>query len=109
MLGGVVTTADMAQRRYPEIDQPGCPPDCRICADACPVDAISVEGKPVRIMTCLGHTARTPQMSRLCFYILRKMRPESAARHMSLRAFDEQMCHVCSECVAQCPYGERLS
>jgi epoxyqueuosine reductase QueG len=106
MLGGVVTTANLLPGSYPEINEPGCPPDCRICADACPVDAILVEKKRVRIMTCLSHTARTPQMSKLWFFILSKLRPESAARYMNLRAFDEHIFHVCSECVAQCPYGE---
>jgi ferredoxin len=61
MLGGVVTTADLPEGHYPDIDEPGCSPDCRICADVCPVQAISIEKKRVRIMTCLGHTARTPQ------------------------------------------------
>ena len=106
MLGGVVTTAALPVERYPEIDEPGCPPDCRICADACPVGAILIEKKRVRIMTCLGYTARTPQMSRLWFFVLSKLRPETAARHMSLRAFDEHTFHVCSRCVALCPYGE---
>jgi epoxyqueuosine reductase len=106
MLGGVVTTTELPEGRYPEIDEPGCPPDCRICADACPVEAILTEEKRVRIMTCLGHTARTPQMSKLRFFILSRFRPESAARFMNLRAFDEHTFHVCSKCVALCPYGD---
>jgi epoxyqueuosine reductase len=107
MLGGVITTAELPAQRYPEIDEPGCSPDCRICADACPVQAISTHKQQVRVMTCLGYTARTPQMSRLWFYILSKLRPEAAARWMSIRAFDEHTFHVCSECVAICPYGEK--
>jgi epoxyqueuosine reductase len=106
MLGGVVTTADLPEWRYPEIDEPGCPPDCRICADVCPAKAILIERERVRIMTCLNYTARTPQMSRLRFFVLSKLRPESAARHMNLRTFDEHTFHVCSRCVALCPYGE---
>jgi epoxyqueuosine reductase QueG len=105
MLGGVVTTVDLLEGHYPEIDEPGCPPDCRICADACPVGAILIEEKRVRVMTCLSHTARTPQMSKVSFFLLGKLRPKSAARYMNLRAFDEQTFHVCSHCVALCPYG----
>jgi epoxyqueuosine reductase QueG len=109
MLGGVLTSADLPEGRYPEMEEPGCPPDCRICADACPVGAISIEEKRVRIMTCLAHTARTPQMSRLRFFVLSNVRPESAARYMSLRALDEHTFHFCSESLAHCPYGHELS
>jgi hypothetical protein len=70
------------------------------------IDEIRKIAEKVRIMTCLGHTARTPQMSKFRFFMLSKLRPESAARFMNLRAFDEHTFHVCSECVALCPYGE---
>jgi len=106
MLGGVVTTAALPRMHSPEIDEPGCPPDCRICADACPVDAIMAEERQVKIMRCLAHTARTPAMSKLWFGLLAAVRPQAAARHMNLRAFDEHTFHVCSRCVALCPYGE---
>jgi epoxyqueuosine reductase QueG len=62
MLGGVVTTADLPRWRTPEIDEPGCPADCRICADVCPVGAILIEERRVRIMICLA----TPRVLRRC-------------------------------------------
>lgn len=105
MLGGVLTTAVLPEMCYPEMDQPGCPPDCQICAEACPVDAIMPERKQVKIMRCLGHTARTPSMSRIKFLILRAINTEAAARYMSITSFDENTFHVCSKCVALCPYG----
>ncbi len=105
MLGGVVTTAVLPDLRYPDIDQPGCPPDCRICVEACPVKAISMDEKRVRIMRCLGYTARTPLMPKIKFFMLRAFRPESAARLMNMTAFDEHTFHICSQCVALCPYG----
>jgi epoxyqueuosine reductase QueG len=105
MLGGVVTTAILPERRCQDFDEFGCPPGCRICVVACPVKAISIDEKRVNIMRCLGYTSRTPLMSRVRFLILRAFRPRSAARLMNLMAFDEHTFHVCSRCVALCPYG----
>ena len=108
MLGGVLTTAVLPETRFPDSDEPGCPPECRICADACPVDAIMPDKKQIQIMRCLGYTARTPSMSRPKFLLLRAFNPQRAARYMSLTAFDEHTFHICSKCVALCPYGEEM-
>ena len=105
MLGGVVTTARLPEMRFPEIEEPGCPPDCRICVEACPVKAISVEEKRVHIMRCLGYTSRTPLLPKIRFWVLSKFRPAAAARLMNLTSFDEHTFHICSRCVALCPYG----
>ncbi len=107
MLGGLVTTADLPFARSGETREPGCPADCRICMDACPVNAIPGKRGRVRIMRCLGYTARTPIMSRLRFGLLSKLNPVAAARYMNPRAFDEHTMHVCSRCVALCPYHEQ--
>jgi epoxyqueuosine reductase QueG len=106
MLGGVVTTADLPAFRMPDVDEPGCPPGCRICLDACPIQAISAEQKRVNIMRCLGYTAQTPSMPKLKFLVLRAFRPQSAARLMNQTALDEHTLHICSKCVALCPYGQ---
>lgn len=106
MLGGVVTTAPLPDMGYPALTEPGCPPNCRICVEACPVQAISVEEKRVHIMRCLAYTARTPLMPRWKFALLRAFRPQAAARLMNQTALDEHTLHVCSQCVALCPYGE---
>jgi len=106
MLGGVLTTAVLPEMRYPNTDEPGCPPDCRICADACPVNAIMADKKQINIMRCLGYTARTPSMSMTKFLLLRAFNPQAAARFMSLTSFDEHTFHICSKCVALCPYGD---
>ena len=106
MLGGVVTSAAFPEMRTPALDQQGCPPGCQICVDACPVHAISLEQKRVNVMRCLAYTARTPLMPKARFLYLRAFRPRSAARLMNLTAFDEHTFHVCSRCVALCPYGE---
>lgn len=106
MLGGVVTTALLPEVRHPDADEPGCPPGCRICASACPVGAIDPDSKRVKIMHCLNHTSRTPLMSKPRFVALRAIRPRSAARLMNLTSLDEHTLHVCSKCVALCPYGD---
>jgi len=107
MLGGLLTTASLPVMRYPDIDEPGCPPDCRICADVCPVNAIMADKKQVNIMRCLGYTARTPAMSRLKFFYLRSRNKKAAARYMSITSFDEHTFHICSKCVSLCPYGDK--
>ncbi len=106
MLGSVLTTAKLPRCHYPEIDEPGCPPNCQICVNACPVNAIMPDRRQVKIMRCLHHTARTPAMSRLKFVLLRVLKPPAAARYMNLNTFDEHTFHVCSQCVALCPYGD---
>ena len=107
MLGGLLTTASLPAIHYPDIDEPGCPPDCRICADVCPVNAIMADKKQVNIMRCLSHTARTPLMSRLKFLYLRARNKMAAARYMNMTSLDEHTFHVCSKCVSLCPYGEK--
>jgi epoxyqueuosine reductase len=106
MLGGVVTTIELPSVRFPDANQPDCPPGCRICIESCPAHAISKHARRVDIMRCLAYTARTPFMSRLHFALLCRVRPAAAARLMNLRAFDDHTMHLCSRCVALCPYGE---
>ncbi len=106
MLGGVVTTADLATSRKPDIEQPDCPPNCRICIDTCPVKAIRENKKHrVAIMRCLAYTSRTPLMSKIKFLVVRALRPEYAARVMNMNTLDEHTLHICSKCVGLCPYG----
>jgi epoxyqueuosine reductase QueG len=107
MLGGLITTASLPVMHDPDHVEPGCPPNCRICADACPVDALMPEKKQVNIMRCLNYTARTPAMSTLKFFWLRIRNKNDAARYMSMTAFDEHTFHICSKCVSLCPYGSK--
>jgi epoxyqueuosine reductase QueG len=109
MLGGVVTTADLPVIRHPEIEEPGCPPDCRICVDICPVKAISLEKRQVNIMRCLVYTSRTPLLPKIRFLLLRAFRPRVAERLLNQTSVDEHTLHVCSRCVAECPYGSEAA
>ena len=105
MLGALLTTASLPAMHYPDNEEPGCPSGCRICSDACPVNAIMPESKQVKIMRCLSYTARTPALSKLKFFLLRMCNKMDAARYMSLTSFDEHTFHICSKCVSLCPYG----
>jgi epoxyqueuosine reductase QueG len=106
MLGSLITTASLPEMRALEETLPACPADCRICVDACPVNAISPEVKRVDIMRCLGHSAYVPLLPMLRFMWLRQFKPKSAGRLMSLTIVDEHTLNRCSRCVALCPYGK---
>jgi epoxyqueuosine reductase len=105
MLGGVITNIDLPEIRGSYTQEPGCPPDCRVCVDACPVNAIMGDKKQVKIMRCLSYTAQIHAMSRLKFALLRMFSTRAAARYLNVTAFDEHTFHACSRCVSLCPYG----
>lgn len=106
MLGGVVTTAPLPAIRLGESPGPGCPPHCRICVDACPVGAISLQERKVEINRCLTYTSRTPLLPKLKYLALRRYRPQRAERLMNQMSFDEHTLHVCNLCVSDCPCGQ---
>lgn len=105
MLGGLLTTASLPKINYPEFGESGCPSECRVCIDSCPVNALMPEKKKVKIMRCLTYTAKTANMSRLKFFYLLKRNKPAAARYMSMTSFDEHTFHICSKCISTCPYG----
>ncbi len=105
MLGGLLTTAPLPIKYYPKNEEPGCPPDCTICSDACPVNAIMPEKKKVRIMRCLGYTSKTTLMSKLKFALLKSYNTDKAIRYLNTNTIDELTFHICSKCVAMCPYN----
>jgi ferredoxin len=92
--------------RIPDMQEEGCPDNCKICAEACPVNAISIEKKRVYIMRCLLHASKTPFLSKLHLGILRKYKPDAAERLMNLKTHDEHTMQICSRCISACPYGE---
>lgn len=106
MLGGLVTTAELPSLHVGESAGPGCPQDCRLCVDACPVRAIVPERRRVNSMRCLAHTARTPLLPRLRFGLLTRVNRPAAARLLNQTAFDDLTMHVCSRCIQVCPMGD---
>jgi len=51
-------------RGRPRIDSTKCPPNCSICTDVCPTDAISVKDKQIQID--LGRCLFCPECERAC-------------------------------------------
>ena len=51
-------------RGRPQIDSTKCPPNCSICADVCPTDAISIKDKTVKLD--LGRCLFCPECERAC-------------------------------------------
>jgi epoxyqueuosine reductase QueG len=49
LLGGIVTTASLLPMTKPEKDEKGCPEDCTLCQEGCPVKAIDKKGKVDRV------------------------------------------------------------
>src|SRR5208283_4134653 len=57
-------------RGRPQIDSAKCPPNCSVCADVCPTDAISIKDKTLELD--LGRCLFCPECERAC--------PEGAIR-----------------------------
>ena len=57
-------------RGRPQIDSSKCPPNCSVCADTCPTDAITINEKGVQLD--LGRCLFCPECERAC--------PEGAIR-----------------------------
>ncbi len=106
MLGGVVTTAALPAMRRGEEPGRGCPADCRICVDACPVRAISLDEQKVKINRCLTYTSRTPLLPKLKYLALLRFNRQHAERLMNQMSFDEHTLHICNRCISRCPYGQ---
>lgn len=106
MLGGVVTTAALPPRAEPGPVEATCPPGCRRCVEACPIQAIRPEARLVR-EACLRFTSRTPLLPKLRHLLWSLFRPREAARLMAATSLDEHTLHVCSRCVSACPAGPR--
>lgn len=106
MLGAVLTNADLPVYAKSPCGMLSCAPDCRICADVCPVKAIIPEDKKVKIMKCLYYTAKVHSLPKIRFFIQRFLAPEKSLQLMNYTAFDENTRHVCSLCVSECPFNK---
>jgi epoxyqueuosine reductase QueG len=101
LLGGIVTTAALPQMTWPKMEEKGCPEDCFICQEGCPVKAIDKSGKVDRI-ACTKYSSKSPIFSN--FMRMGHMGHEDVQMINHLTAVDDHSMYRCIKCVSVCPY-----
>jgi epoxyqueuosine reductase len=101
ILGGVVTTATLPPTSFPERDERGCPEDCFVCQERCPVHAIDRGGK-VDNAACTRYSTHAPVFTALLQ--LKERKPEAMQRLLNAAGADELNMNICTACVSGCPY-----
>ena len=101
ILGGVVTTATLPPTSFPERDERGCPEDCFVCQERCPVHAIDRGGK-VDNAACTRYSTHAPVFTALLQ--LKERKPEAMQRLLNAAGADELNMNVCTACVSGCSY-----
>ncbi|MBI5586479.1 MAG: hypothetical protein HY892_21925 [Deltaproteobacteria bacterium] len=100
ILGGLITSAALEATVHPDQGGAGCPADCFICQERCPVGAIEKNGR-VNRLACIRHSMKSP-----LFSYLMKAGGVSDAEVESLNhvtGVDDHSTYECLACVADCP------
>ncbi len=101
LLGGIVTTASLPAVAWPEKEEKGCPEDCSVCQEGCPVKAIDRSGKVDRV-ACTKYSSKSPIFSN--FMKMGHMSSEDVQMINHLTAVDDHSMYRCIKCVSVCPY-----
>ncbi len=101
LLGGIVTTASLPTMAWPEKDEKGCPEECFICQEECPVKAIDKSGKVDRI-ACIKYSMRSPIFSNLMK--AGNFGSEDVQMINHVTAVDDHSMYRCIQCVSVCPF-----
>jgi len=101
MLGGIVTTASLPSMTWPERDGKGCPEECFVCQEQCPVKAIDKSGKVDRV-ACIKYSMRSPIFSNLMK--AGNFGSEDVQMINHVTAVDDHSMYYCIKCVSGCPY-----
>ena len=101
LLGGVVTTAKLPSKAWPEKDVKGCPENCSVCKEECPAGAVDKNGK-VNGPVCTKYSSKSPMFT----YFMKKGQnsPEDIQMLNHLTAVDDHSMYQCIKCVSACPY-----
>jgi epoxyqueuosine reductase QueG len=101
LLGGIVTTASLAEMAWPEKDEKECPENCFVCQEECPVKAIDRSGKVDRI-ACTKYSSRSPIFSNMMKTGEIPHQDIQIINHLT--AVDDHSMYQCIKCVSVCPY-----
>jgi epoxyqueuosine reductase len=101
LLGGIVTTAALPQMTWPKIEEKGCPEDCFVCQEGCPVKAIDRSGKVDRV-ACTKYSSKSPIFSN--FMKMGQSGHEDVQMINHLTAVDDHSMYQCIKCVSVCPF-----
>lgn len=99
LLGGIATAAPLPETESRSGNP--CPPDCFRCQDACPVRAISREGK-VDHDACLRRSAINPLLGQLLGSWDFRDR-YGFETLLNCAGIDDHAMYTCSECLRVCP------
>ena len=101
LLGGIITTTSLPPMTRPEKDEKGCPEECFVCQEQCPVKAIEKSGKVDRV-ACLKYSMRSPIFSNLMK--AGNFGSEDVQMINHVTAVDDHSMYRCIKCVSECPY-----
>jgi epoxyqueuosine reductase len=101
LLGGIVTTAALPQMTWPKMEEKGCPEDCFVCQEGCPVKAIDRSGKVDRV-ACTKYSSKSPIFSN--FMKMGHIGHEDVQMINHLTAVDDHSMYRCIKCVSVCPF-----
>jgi epoxyqueuosine reductase QueG len=101
LLGGIITALSLPPIIWPEEDEKGCPEECFVCQEQCPVKAIEKSGKVDRI-ACLKYSMKSPIFSSMMK--TGEIPPQDVQMINHVTAVDDHSMYKCIKCVSVCPY-----
>ena len=101
MLGGIITTAVLPAMAWPDKSENGCPDECFVCQEQCPVGAIDKKGKVDRL-ACIKYSMKSPIFS----YFMKTKAFDALDAQMinHVSGVDDHSMYTCIKCVSMCPY-----
>ena len=100
ILGGLITSAVLEAAVRPDRESQGCPDDCFVCQESCPVGAIEKNGRVDRI-ACIKHSMKSPIFSHLMK--AGGIPLEEVESLNQVTGVDDHSTYECLACVSSCP------